>query len=60
MHNNFEWFFNVAFFTCQNVEVGEESTWDYGIDFTNKSFPIPPFTCHCDNKFCRGRQSQQD
>ncbi|KAI0500505.1 hypothetical protein KFK09_018719 [Dendrobium nobile] len=45
----------LAFFTTRKVEALEELTWDYGIDFDDRSHPIKAFKCLCGSRFCRDR-----
>ncbi|KAK3032831.1 hypothetical protein RJ639_037008, partial [Escallonia herrerae] len=40
-------YYHLAFFTNRKVEAFEELTWDYGIDFTDRSHPIKAFRCCC-------------
>ena len=44
----------VAFFTNQVVEAGEELTWDYGCSFHVEQGIMFPFKCTCGSQECRG------
>ncbi|XP_022758512.1 probable inactive histone-lysine N-methyltransferase SUVR2 isoform X2 [Durio zibethinus] len=46
-------YYHLAFFTTREVEVLEELTWDYGIDFDDLDHPVKAFRCRCGSKFCR-------
>ncbi|XP_031097205.1 probable inactive histone-lysine N-methyltransferase SUVR2 [Ipomoea triloba] len=46
-------YYHIAFFTTRNVNALEELTWDYGIDFGDRSHPVKAFKCHCGSKLCR-------
>ncbi|PKU75873.1 Histone-lysine N-methyltransferase SUVR4 [Dendrobium catenatum] len=48
-------YYHLAFFTTRKVEALEELTWDYGIDFDDRSHPIKAFKCLCGSRFCRDR-----
>uniref|UniRef100_A0ACD5W868 Uncharacterized protein n=2 Tax=Avena sativa TaxID=4498 RepID=A0ACD5W868_AVESA len=48
-------YYHLAFFTSKKVEVFEELTWDYGIDFEDKNRPVKMFECLCGSRYCRGR-----
>ncbi|KAJ7555828.1 hypothetical protein O6H91_05G056600 [Diphasiastrum complanatum] len=47
-------YYHVAYFTNRVVEVREELTWDYEIDFDDKH-SLKAFQCRCGSRFCRGR-----
>nr|XP_010920299.1 probable inactive histone-lysine N-methyltransferase SUVR1 isoform X1 [Elaeis guineensis] len=46
-------YYHLAFFTTRKIEVLEELTWDYGIDFDDHTHPVKAFKCRCGSKFCR-------
>lgn len=43
----------VAFFTKEEVKVGEELTWDYGINFEDEDQRVSGFRCCCNSTYCR-------
>lgn len=49
-------YYHLAYFTTRKVEILEELTWDYGIDFGDRSHPIKAFKCLCGSRFCRDRR----
>ncbi|XP_051119880.1 histone-lysine N-methyltransferase SUVR4-like [Andrographis paniculata] len=51
-------YYHLAFFTMREVEVKEELTWDYGIDFDEDTDHIRPFQCCCGCDSCRDRHRQ--
>ncbi|KAI3949258.1 hypothetical protein MKW92_053555 [Papaver armeniacum] len=46
-------YYHLAFFTTRDVQALEELTWDYGIDFSNRSDSVKGFRCFCRSKDCR-------
>ncbi|RZC48397.1 hypothetical protein C5167_041345 [Papaver somniferum] len=51
-------YYHLAFFTTRDVEALEELTWDYGIDFSNRSDSVKGFRCFCRSKDCRDVKRQ--
>ncbi|XP_054816935.1 histone-lysine N-methyltransferase SUVR4-like [Prosopis cineraria] len=49
-------YYHLAFFTNKKVNVYEELTWDYGIDFDDHDHPIKAFQCCCESPFCRDKK----
>ncbi|KAJ4825456.1 hypothetical protein Tsubulata_010618 [Turnera subulata] len=48
-------YYRLAFFTTRDIGPMEELTWDYGLNFDDKSHPIEAFKCKCGSSFCRDR-----
>ncbi|KAK4433144.1 Histone-lysine N-methyltransferase SUVR4 [Sesamum alatum] len=53
-------YYHLAFFTTRKVEALEELTWDYGIDFDDKTHPVKAFQCHCGSPYCRDRKVKKN
>jgi len=50
--------YHIAFFTKWLVQVEEELTWDYGIDFFYDDHDLPYFAYKCRSSMYLDRQSQ--
>ncbi|KAM5574860.1 hypothetical protein ABKV19_014019 [Rosa sericea] len=48
-------YYHVALFTTRDVGAMEELTWDYGISFHDRDYPVKPFRCLCGSPLCRDR-----
>ncbi|KAG7575961.1 SET domain [Arabidopsis thaliana x Arabidopsis arenosa] len=49
-------YYHIAFFTLRDVKAMDELTWDYMIDFNDKSHPVKAFRCCCGSESCRDRK----
>ncbi|XP_048324822.1 probable inactive histone-lysine N-methyltransferase SUVR1 isoform X4 [Ziziphus jujuba] len=52
-------YYHLAFFTTRQVSAMEELTWDYGIDFDDRSHPVKAFRCRCKSSFCRDKKRKR-
>ncbi|KAL1211599.1 Histone-lysine N-methyltransferase SUVR4 [Cardamine amara subsp. amara] len=51
-------YYHIAFFTMRDVKAMDELTWDYMIDFHDKSHPVKAFRCCCGSESCRDKQTK--
>ncbi|XP_062025672.1 probable inactive histone-lysine N-methyltransferase SUVR1 [Rosa rugosa] len=49
-------YYHVALFTTRDVGAMEELTWDYGISFHDRNYPVKHFRCLCGSPLCRDRK----
>ncbi|XP_019096294.1 PREDICTED: histone-lysine N-methyltransferase SUVR4-like [Camelina sativa] len=49
-------YYHIAFFTLRDVKAMDELTWDYMIDFNDKSHPVKAFQCCCGSESCRDKK----
>ncbi|VVA96433.1 unnamed protein product [Arabis nemorensis] len=51
-------YYHIAFFTLRDVKAMDELTWDYMIDFNDKSHPVKAFRCCCGSELCRDKKTK--
>ncbi|XP_023641443.1 histone-lysine N-methyltransferase SUVR4 isoform X2 [Capsella rubella] len=51
-------YYHIAFFTLRDVKAMDELTWDYMIDFNDKSHPVKAFRCCCGSESCRDKKTK--
>lgn len=50
-------YYHAALFAAQDIQEMEELTWDYNIDFQDKTHSVKAFKCDCKSSFCRDNNS---